>query len=189
MYFPENMNFQYFFFDTYPGYFLQVLPFALIACLLYGAHKYRTAPNIPAVEKVCSGLFVCYITGLVSLTIFIHIIGDIWYFLLYHGPSGYNHQWFTFNFYLIPDFFRHFDAECLGNILMYLPFGVLYPLSKSSRTWGRTLTAGFLTSLTIELIQPIFGRSFDINDIILNTLGVLVSASVFFLLRTLAHKR
>ena len=31
MYFPSDMNFQYFFFDTYPGYFLQALPVALIA--------------------------------------------------------------------------------------------------------------------------------------------------------------
>ena len=31
MYFPENMNFQYFFFATYIGYFLEALPFALIA--------------------------------------------------------------------------------------------------------------------------------------------------------------
>ena len=30
MYFPKDMNFQYFFFDTYIGYFLQALPIALI---------------------------------------------------------------------------------------------------------------------------------------------------------------
>ena len=31
MYFPENMTAAYFFFDTYPGYFLQALPIALLA--------------------------------------------------------------------------------------------------------------------------------------------------------------
>ena len=35
MYFPSNMTFQYFFFDTYPGYFLQALPIALIAGIIY----------------------------------------------------------------------------------------------------------------------------------------------------------
>ena len=30
MYFPENMTAAYFFFDTYPGYFLQALPIALL---------------------------------------------------------------------------------------------------------------------------------------------------------------
>ena len=31
MYFPDNMTWQYFFLDTYPGYFLQLLPLALLA--------------------------------------------------------------------------------------------------------------------------------------------------------------
>lgn len=35
MYFPQDMNFQYFFFSTYPGYFLQALPFALTAGIIY----------------------------------------------------------------------------------------------------------------------------------------------------------
>ena len=39
MYFPSDMTFQYFFFDTYPGYFLQVLPIALIVGIIYGVIK------------------------------------------------------------------------------------------------------------------------------------------------------
>ncbi len=35
MYFPEGMTFQYFFFDTYPGYFLQALPIALAAGAIF----------------------------------------------------------------------------------------------------------------------------------------------------------
>ena len=35
MYFPQDMNFQYFFFSTYLGYFLQALPFALTAGIIY----------------------------------------------------------------------------------------------------------------------------------------------------------
>ena len=40
MYFPESMNFQYFFFDTYIGYFLEALPFALIAGTIYGIIRF-----------------------------------------------------------------------------------------------------------------------------------------------------
>lgn len=40
MHFSNNINFQYFFFDTYPGYFLQALPFALIGgAVLCGISK------------------------------------------------------------------------------------------------------------------------------------------------------
>ena len=41
MYFPDNMIFQYFFFDTYPGYFLQALPFALIAGFIFVLYRSR----------------------------------------------------------------------------------------------------------------------------------------------------
>ena len=30
MYFPQDMNFQYFFFSTYPGYFLQAFPLLIV---------------------------------------------------------------------------------------------------------------------------------------------------------------
>ena len=42
MYFPENMTFQYFFFNTYIGYFLQVFIIVLIAsavCLIVKIKK------------------------------------------------------------------------------------------------------------------------------------------------------
>lgn len=41
MYFPQDMNFQYFFFSTYPGYFLQALPFALTAGIIYIVYQKR----------------------------------------------------------------------------------------------------------------------------------------------------
>ena len=42
MYFPENMTAAYFFFDTYPGYFLQALPIAL---LIGGLWAFRLRKN------------------------------------------------------------------------------------------------------------------------------------------------
>ncbi len=132
---------------------------------------------------ILSSLFVCYITGLLCLTLFNSIIGDIYYFLFYHAPSGRSHQWFTFEYDFIPDFFHNFGAENLGNIVMFLPFGILYPLFREGSTWKRTLVAGFMTTFGIELLQPVFGRSFDINDIILNSLGVIASTIVFYTLK------
>lgn len=190
MYFPSDMNFQYFFFDTYPGYFLQALPVALIAGRIYAACQIRRNRRRSTGKIILSALFVCYITGLLCLTLFNSLIGDIYYFLFYHAPSGSNHAWFTLEYDLIPDFFHNFRAENLGNIVMFLPFGILYPLFKQNSTWMRTLIAGFVTTLGIELLQPIFGRSFDINDIILNGIGVAVSTAVFYTLKmVLGHGR
>ncbi|MCG4529290.1 VanZ family protein [Intestinimonas massiliensis] len=72
-------------------------------------------------------------------------------------------------------------AENAGNILMFLPFGALYPLFHRNSTWIHTILMGIGVSVGIELLQPIFGRSFDINDIILNGFGVIVSTGIFFL--------
>ena len=65
MYFPEDMNFQYFFFDTYIGYFLQALPIALVVGAIYGIIRYRADKETPISRKLFSCAFVCYITGLV----------------------------------------------------------------------------------------------------------------------------
>ncbi len=121
MYFPSDMNFQYFFFSTYPGFFLQALPIALIAGIIYVARQIRRGRRCSTGRIILSSLFVCYITGLLCLTLLNSIIGDIYYFLFYHAPSGRSHHWFTFEYDFIPDFFHNFGAENLGNIVMFLP--------------------------------------------------------------------
>lgn len=177
MYFPDDMTFQYFFFDTYPGYFLQALPIALIAGVIYFWVKARQTGGRFLGPTLLSTLFVCYITGLLCLTLFFDLMGVAYYFLFYHQPSGRHIQWFSWVFNFAPTF--GFDGEQIGNFLMFLPFGFLYPLFRRRSSWLRVVIAGLLTCLGIELLQPVFGRSFDINDIILNGSAVLISATVF----------
>lgn len=162
---------------------MQALPIALIAGIIYAARQIRRGRRRSTGRIILSSLFVCYITGLLCLTLLNSIIGDIYYFLFYHAPSGRSHHWFTFEYDFIPDFFHNFGAENLGNIVMFLPFGILYPLFRQGSTWKQTLIAGFVTTLGIELLQPVFGRSFDINDIILNCVGVTASTAVFYILK------
>lgn len=182
MYLPSDMSFQYFFFDTYYGYFLQALPIALLAGVIYVIVKQKRQPQLSPGRALLSALFVCYLAGLLCLTLFYYVLGDAYYWLFYHMPSGSGSYWFSFEYNFTPDFWNDLTSERLGNILLFLPFGILYPLFDRKATWTRTLLAGVVTSVVIELLQPIFGRSFDINDIILNSMGVVVSASVFFIL-------
>lgn len=183
MYFPSDMNFQYFFFDTYPGYFLQMLPFALTAGVVYGIIRFAIDRKSPVLKKLMSVLLVCYLTGLVGLVAFLPMVSSFWYKLLYHMDSGITVSFFTDDFNLVPDFFRHLHGETIANLLMFMPFGVLYPLARKRPSWKGTMAAGICCTLIIELLQPIFGRAFDINDIIMNTLGVLASATLFFLVK------
>lgn len=185
MYFPEDMTFQYFFFDTCPGYFLQALPVALLAGMIYGLLRRRWEPRLTWGQLGLRSLFVCYLGGLVVLTLLIRPLGILYYWLFYRADSGMTLRWFSFEYYLRPDTFYRMGGENIGNIAMYLPFGFLYPLSREGSNWRRTVLAGAAVSLTIELLQPIFGRSFDINDIILNTFGAAISATVLFGMRRL----
>ena len=182
MYFSNNINFQYFFFDTYPGYFLQALPFALIGGAVYAVSQSRSKTRISVPSIILPSLFVSYMTGLLYLTLLEPIISDIYYFLFYHMPSGKGQHWFTFEYNLIPDFFYRFDGENIGNILMYLPFGFLHPSFRKDRPW-KTILAGMSVSIGIELLQPVFGRRFDINDIILNGIGVIASTGIYYLFK------
>ena len=95
------MPFSYFFFDPYPGYFLQALPIALLAGLLCGVRRFTRDKAAPAARKVFAALFAAYITGLLCLTLFLHLISGLWYFLLYHQLSGRTYRWFAGTFDLV----------------------------------------------------------------------------------------
>ena len=61
----------------------------------------------------------------------------------------------------------------LGNVGMFLPFGLSAALLWRGWTWRRALAAGLAITSFIECWQVLVGRCFDIDDIILNALGVL----------------
>ncbi len=63
----------------------------------------------------------------------------------------------------------------LGNILVLVPFGVLLPLAfPKTNKWYRVFLWGSALILFIEATQFIVGRAADIDDYILNILGVLL---------------
>lgn len=192
MFFPEDMTFQYFFFDTDIGYFLQMIPIALAAGIAYFFYRKKKTPELGKGKIGAASLFPAYLAALLGLTLFLDFISDGYYYLFYHrspypiGEGGYD--WFSLIYDFQVDFYRRFTSEQVGNILLFLPFGVLYPLFNRKSTWKRTLAMGFLTSFLIENIQPLMDRSFDLNDLILNTLGVALSAAVFYGLRRLIRK-
>ena len=180
MYFPDNMTFQYFFFDTYICYFLQALPISLLISAIYGSIRFRKDKETPISRKIFSCIFACYITGLVCLVVGLDLMGIFWYKLFYHIDSGRTIEWFCGDYDLIPDFFNYISSETIGNFLMFLPFGILYPLSQKEPVWKKCVITGLIVVAAIEISQPIFGRAFDMNDIILNSLGILLSSTILF---------
>lgn len=143
MYFPDDMTFQYFFFDTYIGYFLQALPIALVVGSIYGLIRFRKDKESPIRRKLFLCAFVCYITGLVCLVVGLDLMHIFRYNLFYSWNSSTTIGWFGGEIDLVPDFFNHISGETIENFLMFLPFGILYPLSQKEPTWKNVLSKDF----------------------------------------------
>ncbi len=78
----------------------------------------------------------------------------------------------------------------IGNTAMFIPLGIVWPgVFKKLNTHGKVIAAGFGVSLTIEILQlPFFGRSSDIDDLILNTLGYLLGYGIYLCVKKLRRK-
>ena len=71
----------------------------------------------------------------------------------------------------------------IGNTAMFIPLGIVWPaVFKKLNTHAKVIAAGIGVSLTIEILQlPFFGRSTDIDDLIINTLGFLMGYGIYLL--------
>lgn len=71
----------------------------------------------------------------------------------------------------------------LGNIVMFLPFGFFPALLWRGYDWRRALFTGLFVTGFIECWQLCVGRAFDIDDLMLNTLGALCGYGLWRLLK------
>jgi len=82
---------------------------------------------------------------------------------------------------------RHFLVNFVGNILLFVPLGLLAPMlmKRSANVLGVVLI-GMILSTLIEFLQWCWGeRIADIDDVILNTIGTLLGYGLWFVSRKL----
>lgn len=77
---------------------------------------------------------------------------------------------------------KYFLWNVVGNILIFTPFGFFISKYLDSQRWNKPLIITLVTSLTIETVQVFIGRSFDVDDIILNMLGGLIGFLIYIAL-------
>lgn len=89
----------------------------------------------------------------------------------------------TIKFYLfLADIKTSFKIENLaGNVVGFVPLGILTPLiSNKFRRFTTVLLTTLALSLTYEILQLLFEfGSFDVDDLILNTLGGAIGYMIF----------
>lgn len=80
------------------------------------------------------------------------------------------------------------QMNIIGNITMFIPVGIVWPVCfKKLDSLGKTILAGGLFSLCIEITQLLFySRCSDVDDLILNTSGVVIGAIIYFGIRWIA---
>ena len=78
----------------------------------------------------------------------------------------------------------------VGNIALFVPIGFLVPFVYRNVTWQKSLALAVAVGLAIEGMEVVFrvGR-FDIDDVILNALGVMIGYWAFTIFVTLSETR
>lgn len=77
-----------------------------------------------------------------------------------------------------------------ANSIMFMPLGFLLPLIWNKfESPAKTIFAGLLFSLAIELSQLLNLRLTDIDDLIMNTLGTFLGWMIFYLFEKLRNKK
>lgn len=83
---------------------------------------------------------------------------------------------------------RLFVKNIIGNILLFLPYGYFAAdYIKSKKMWYICFLT-MLVSITIECVQLNIGRTFDIDDVILNTVGGVLGYFLYRLLEKISGK-
>lgn len=67
-----------------------------------------------------------------------------------------------------------------GNVLLFLPIGLLLPLGWRGQSWKTIALTGALVSLAIEIAQWVLGTGWlDLQDVLTNTMGSLLGFAVY----------
>lgn len=130
------------------------------------------------IQKTCWAVFVIYLFAILYYTIFAESLGRI------PGDAISEPRYNLIPFNEIKRFIvyrrqlgiRAFMLNVVGNCIAFMPCGFLLPaISRRCRKGFICVMTGFLISFFIECTQLVFRvGSFDVDDLMLNTLGVLI---------------
>lgn len=130
---------------------------------------------------------ICFIIYMLLLVYFLFLSDDFGRSI---GQGGYRYSLTPFKeikrFILYWNDIGFFPASVnlIGNIVAFMPFGALirWVLNRRVRWYEATLYT-FLFSLIVEIVQLITRVGvFDVDDIILNTIGGLIGFVVYYIL-------
>jgi glycopeptide antibiotics resistance protein len=125
------------------------------------------------------------------------------YFLFFSEEMGRTAEtaYYRYNLTLFREIRRIFKARkaypqmfllnIVGNVVGFMPFGYLVPkLTRRNTTFFFTALFSFELSLCVETLQLVFKRGcFDVDDLLLNTLGGMLGYLVYYLVHYIFNRR
>lgn len=125
---------------------------------------------------------------LLSLSFIIYIL-CLFYVVTFQDVSWSSHNYIPFK-----EIFRYdigsklFYKNIFGNVLLFVPYGIFIARYLKLKEPLILVIIAFITSLSIEVIQFLIGRVFDVDDIILNVVGCFVGFSLYTIFRKFGSK-
>lgn len=175
--------------DSLINQFIQVVPITLLICFLYVIVRIiilkKKIVKIDYKQEILYLVFIGYIVGLFNLVLVpSNFWSGIWRFIFYGYSENLFDGMFEFSYNFVPILYKVITGKyvlgtwvmtmVIGNVLMFIPMGMLLPLCFKKINNKSIVIYAILIPLMIEFFQPIIGRSFDIDDLIMNFLGIII---------------
>lgn len=182
--------------------FLQVIPITLLVGVIYAVYRCVRIKNhgntVSWGTEIMRWLFVCYLTGLINLIL---VPANLWMCIWANVFVGYSHSeivFFSGDFNLVPTVIKLITGELtigrwvlkmlVYNFLMFVPFGFFLPFVSEKNNNRSIWKVAVIVPIIVEVIQPVVGRSFDVDDLILNFAGIIVGYFVAFGIKNISKR-
>ena len=114
-----------------------------------------------------------------------NLIFIIYLLLLFQLVTTTDFESYSNNFIPFKEIMRYdfdnslFYRNVIGNIMLFVPFGYFVSFYLNNLKWYIALILTTITSVSTELIQMNIGRSFDVDDIMLNIIGGILGYFIY----------
>ena len=185
------------------GYFFQAVPITCVVGIIYVIIRVviikRNNLTVEWLKEIMRLLFSCYLTGLISLVV---LPANFWLDFFDGVFLGWWDEMlpiFSFGgFNLVPSLIKALSGELtigswvktmlIGNIVMFLPLGFFLPFVTERVNRKNIFVVAIAVPFIVELLQMVFGRSFDIDDLICNFIGIVAGFFIGFAIKNIKQK-
>lgn len=191
------------------------LPIILLITLIYFivrmighkhkfGNKFRTIRKASRLNEIIRLLLTCWIISLSCITLVPREFWRNFWGNIIHQQNPFEYFWgISFEVNLMPKILHYvlvgnlewllWSAKSilphfLLNIVLFVPFGLAAPYVFKKTSFLKVLFTGLSISFLIEFIQHFVGRESEIDDLICNTLGVVVGYLFYRLMKKLCPK-